>query len=156
MAWRPFHPHPAHGSRNVHCSGPVILHVTFGVYPRRNLLASPEVHAALVDAWRRNGAWAVGYYVIMPDHIHLFCTPGHPEGFSVRHWGGRWKRSAGLALPVLRRAFQQDCWDTRMRSADHFHRKTEYVQQNPVRWGVVADWRQWPYQGTINELLWLA
>ena len=150
-----FHRHPAHSPPRDHANGPVIVHVTFSVYPRRDILAAAAVHAALVAAWRESTAWVVGYYMIMPDHVHLFCAPGYPVGFSVRRWGGRWKRLAGLKLKVLQRAFETDCWDTQMRSADHFRRKAEYAQQNPVRRGLVTDWQQWPFQGTIAEIFWL-
>lgn len=37
-------------------------------------------HIFFVEEWRdahlRHG-WAIGRYVIMPDHVHFFCRPEH-------------------------------------------------------------------------------
>jgi hypothetical protein len=43
---------------------------------RRAILASKEVAAILIDEWRTahiRHVWAIGRYVIMPDHVHFFC-----------------------------------------------------------------------------------
>ncbi|OGV42972.1 MAG: hypothetical protein A2X46_00005 [Lentisphaerae bacterium GWF2_57_35] len=29
--------------------------------------------------WKAADAWWVGYYLLMPDHIHLVCSPHKPE-----------------------------------------------------------------------------
>src|SRR5205809_3852262 len=45
---------------------------------RNTVLARNEVAEILLEEWRgardRHG-WAVGRYVIMPDHVHFFCRP---------------------------------------------------------------------------------
>src|SRR5438309_8617745 len=54
-----------------------IYFITTCIFKRRAILASKEVAAILVDEWRnahdRHG-WAIGRYVIMPDHVHFFCS----------------------------------------------------------------------------------
>jgi hypothetical protein len=47
-----------------------VLHVTICVTGRQKILATPEVQAAFVDAWRNATHWLTGRYVIMPDHVH--------------------------------------------------------------------------------------
>jgi putative transposase len=43
---------------------------------RRAILETKEIATILTDEWRaartRHG-WAIGRYVIMPDHVHFFC-----------------------------------------------------------------------------------
>jgi hypothetical protein len=55
-----------------------IYFVTTCTRNRRSLLVRDEVAAVLINEWRaahdRHG-WAVGRYVIMPDHVHFFCRP---------------------------------------------------------------------------------
>ena len=55
-----------------------IYFVTTCTKNRRLLLGSDEVANILIDEWRtardRHG-WAVGRYVVMPDHVHFFCRP---------------------------------------------------------------------------------
>ena len=50
-----------------------ILHVTACTFQRRRILACEETHNLILDAWTQAPEWTVGRYVIMPDHVHLFC-----------------------------------------------------------------------------------
>jgi REP element-mobilizing transposase RayT len=54
-------------------------------------LADSEVHEALVTSWKRANAWLVGFYLIMPNHIHLFCSP-QDEDCEIEAWIAYWKR----------------------------------------------------------------
>jgi hypothetical protein len=65
-------------------------------------------------------------------------------------WKGQFtRRSARLEW---RR--QSHHWDTRLRRGENYSEKWEYVRQNPVRAGLVADADQWPYQGELSILPW--
>ncbi len=144
--------HPAHG---VHISSdsPTIVFLTVCTKTRKPWLACPEVQTALVDVWKVADAWSVGYYMLMPDHLHLFCSPRNLE-FSLKQWVSHWKRKFScLHLPEAG-AWQRDYWDTRLRRGETYHDKWEYVQQNPVRKGLTKQSQDWPYQGVLNELRW--
>jgi REP element-mobilizing transposase RayT len=71
--------------------------VTFNTYKRQSLLARAEVHAAFctfsIKAQERNVA--VGRYVIMPDHVHLFAA------FPID----------GIALPSWVQSLRQRDWE---------------------------------------------
>jgi putative transposase len=53
-----------------------IYFITTCTVERRAILACKEIATILIDEWRnahdRHG-WAIGRYVIMPDHMHFFC-----------------------------------------------------------------------------------
>jgi putative transposase len=134
----------------------VILHVTVCTADRRAILATDTVHDALRMAWNVAGAWVVGYYLVMPDHIHLFCAPAHHTPPAVKAWAKYWKRLASQAAPALHGHWLPDCWDTQMRSQEHYMRKLEYVAQNPVRKGLVEQSDEWPYQGKMGDLIWIS
>jgi putative transposase len=89
---------------------------------------------------------AVGRYVIMPDHVHLFVC-GHTE-FVLSQWVGGLKRAISVALGA-RRLWQPGFFDHILRSDDSYSEKWEYVHDNPVRAGLVEDADDWPYQGEI-------
>ena len=57
---------------------PPLYFVTFNTHMRRPLLDSPAVHDAFGAYCRRAPEHyiAVGRYVIMPDHVHLFIRFG--------------------------------------------------------------------------------
>jgi putative transposase len=148
--------HPAHMAPVDKHNRPTILHVTVVVRDARPVLCSDVIHRTLRDCWLAASQWVVGSYVIMPEHVHLFCAPGcvHPE--AVRRWCGFWKRTAARRCQLLKGAWLPDCWDTQIRNGDHYSRKLEYVRDNPVRRRLVAHWEEWPYRGTLNDLMWLS
>jgi hypothetical protein len=70
---------------------PVIIYLTVCSQDRKSIFAFEDSAAVIVDAWQRANSWLVGRYVIMPDHIHLFCAP---NGFRTRplgQWAKYWK-----------------------------------------------------------------
>ena len=146
--------HPAHPSPLQKHNCPVIIFLTVCLNPRLNILNNTEAHEALRAAWKQAGEWVVGYYLIMPDHIHLFCSPTNIENTNFRKWVTFWKRLVSKKYPAVSGMWQNDCWDTQMRSGEHWIQKAEYVRNNPIRYGLVKDSKEWPYQGAISELWW--
>ncbi|CAN5784749.1 hypothetical protein BH20VER1_BH20VER1_05380 [soil metagenome] len=70
--------------------------VTFCTYRRRKLLATAEVHDAFSSFAERAATEhniAVGRYVIMPDHVHLFVR-GDAE-FALTRWISLLKQCLG-------------------------------------------------------------
>ena len=151
-----FGSHPVHSPPHQRHHQPVVVLVTVCTRERQPLLANPVAMQALYAAWQQTTTWRVGSYVVMPDHVHLFCSPVMMAEEAVQAWVGYWKRLVGHASPTLARVFQKDCWDTQMRSAEHYGRKLDYVRNNPVRKGLVALWPDWPYQGTLNTFNWIS
>ena len=159
---------PAHVPPVERHDRPVILFVTLTVQPRGNYLASDLFHAVFLDACRDADAWLVGRYVIMPDHVHLFCAPAQCPTVDVRRWTQYLKERItkrlvaerlGAASPSKAEAarnwrWQPDCWDTQMRNGEHYHEKWLYVRENPVRSGLVEIADQWAFQGELNVLRW--
>src|SRR4051794_34267670 len=62
----------------------VIIFLTVCTKARRPLLATEAASALLVEAWSAADFWIIGRYVILPDHVHLFCAPNTfpPQPFS--------------------------------------------------------------------------
>src|SRR5205823_9266444 len=131
----------------------IIVFLTVCTKDRKAILASSESHALLIDAWRRAKMWQVGRYVIMPDHIHLFCAPAKSETQPLLHWVKYWKSSAArnwiesADSPVWQRHF----WDTQLRRSESYDQKWQYVVENPVRAGLVARSEDWSFQGGVER-----
>jgi len=113
------------------------------------------MHAALLDTWRDAAHWLIGRYVLLPDHIHLFCSPGTippmPLGNWVKFWKGRVAKHLGCGSEAL---WQKNFWDTQLRRGESYRAKWEYVRKNPVRHQLVSRVEDWPYQGELNQLRW--
>ena len=159
---------PAHVPPVERHNTPVVLFVTLTVQPRGDHLASDLFHAVFLEACRDADEWLVGRYVIMPDHVHLFCAPARWPPVGIRRWTQCLKERItkrlgagriGTAAPSRDETtqgwhWQSDCWDTQIRNGEHYHEKWLYVRDNPVRSGHVDSAEQWAYQGELNVLRW--
>ncbi len=113
------------------------------------------MHLLLRETWKAADHWLVGRYVIMPDHVHLFCAPGDIATRPLANWVRYWKAAISKATESAAGAlWQTDFWDTQLRKNDRYAAKWEYVRNNPVRAGLVTKTEEWPYQGEINLLHW--
>lgn len=110
------------------------------------------MHDRLRDSWSQAATWLVGRYVIMPDHIHLFCAPGTYPPESLQTWISYWKRL--VAFSAGGSFWQKNFWDTQLRRQESYTTKWNYVKNNPVRAGLVNRTEDWPYQGELNLLRW--
>ena len=144
--------HPAQGVR-IFRGQPTIVFATVCSRDRRPNLANATMHEALLNAWREANAWLIGFYLIMPDHLHLFCTP-MDENYSIERWITFWKRRVRHHLGAKAPTFQPHGFHHRLRRDENYHDKWEYVRMNPVRAGLVQNANDWPYQGILNELRW--
>jgi REP element-mobilizing transposase RayT len=135
---------------------PNIVFVTVCTKNRKPILAFDDVHAILLDAWRAHGAWQIGRYVIMPDHIHLFCAPSMHEHPALVRWISAWKAQVTKVWPrpLERPVWQRSFWDRQLRRGESYSAKWEYVCGNPVRHGLVESAGAWPFQGEMELLKW--
>jgi putative transposase len=73
---------------------PPLYFVTFNTHQRRNLLANSAVHHALIkfaERGRPRGI-AIGRYVVMPNHVHLFVRGGLVIDATEWRWQGEIER----------------------------------------------------------------
>ena len=132
---------------------PPLFFVTFCARDRSPRLATPQADAALRDYGARGlelGAAALGRYVIMPDHVHLFVQGG--SEFVLGRWVKGLKAAMHRALQARRELWQPGFWDHLIRNGESYSLKWAYVRENPVRAGLVASPEDWPFQGEIVSL----
>ncbi len=148
----PIRKKPAHIPPRGQGNRPVIVFLTLCSKDRRPLLANAAAHEAIRFSWSMADHWLVGRYVILPDHLHLFCAPTR-QSASLAQWIRFWKSMAArkTGQPGL---WQQDFWDTQLRAGERYEEKWHYVRHNPVRHGLVSKPEEWPYQGELNVLAW--
>lgn len=131
--------------------------VTFNTHQRLPLLACAEVHDEFQKFCMRAFAEfhvAVGRYVVMPDHVHLFVAMPR-EGLRLENWVQSLRSVIGkrlLALGHPKPHWQEGFFDHVLRSYESYAQKWEYVRLNPVRAGLCARPEEWPFQGEIVEL----
>ena len=130
-----------------------LFFVTFCSHQRRNILATNSVNAAFLEFGRRAHEIqnvAIGRYVIMPDHAHLFVCG--PDDFELGRWIGILKQRLGKAVASTKQSrpiWQRGFFDHILRSNESYGQKWNYFRENPVRAGLVEKAEDWPYQGEI-------
>ena len=132
---------------------PSIVFVTVCTEKRTPWLAQAACHTALGEAWETADAWLVGRYVVMPDHIHLFASPGMKDA-TIERWVQFWKSLVSRNLAGRAKGWQKGCWHHRLRRGESYEAKWRYVVDNPVRAGLVQDAQEWPFQGELQVLRW--
>jgi len=128
---------------------PPLYFVTFNTHHRKKLLANARVHARFVEfavAGAERGT-AIGRYVIMPDHVHLFAR-GSRE-YPLMQWMRLLKRSLSRAIAAPPPHWQKGFFDHLIRRSESYSEKWEYVRQNPARAGLVENPDEWRWQGEV-------
>lgn len=130
--------------------------VTFNTYKRQSFLARPEVNETfrIFCSNARERDVAVGRYVIMPDHVHLF-TAFPIEGITLSDWVQSLRTVIGkslLRVGIQKPHWQEGFFDHVLRSHESYSQKWEYVRMNPVRAHLSKTPEEWPYQGEIVRI----
>jgi len=142
---------PPHLENSVRMT-PLVL-VTVCTAERKPILTCADIHDLLQDVWRNATAWLVGDYILMPDHLHLFCVQGD-EGITLQQWSTYWKSLASRRWPRRHEhpIWQRHFWDRQLRSDESYEERWYYVRQNAVRHGLVITPEQWEFQGRIFNI----
>jgi putative transposase len=124
---------------------------------RRQAVLVPELAEAVISALRSTAElnrWAVGRFVVMPDHVHFFCRDvgsarslsdfiGGFKQLSTRNaWTAGWDG----------KLWQAEFFDHLLRSGESYEQKWNYVRHNPVRAGLCASPDDWAHQGEIARI----
>ena len=83
----------------------------------------------------------------MPNHVHVLLTilPEHPLGTIVSSWKRFTAREANIKLGRSGAFWQTEYWDRFIRNDAHFSATEDYIDNNPVKAGLVSEPRLWPY-----------
>ena len=130
-----------------------LFFITFCTHRRKSLLATAAVNTALEQfvrhAYETYGI-AVGRYVIVPEHGHLFVR--RSADFRLGRWIGTLKQALAKVINGRRSAgpiWQRGFFDHVLRSDESYGQKWNYIRDNPVRAGLVTKADDWPYAGEI-------
>jgi REP element-mobilizing transposase RayT len=108
-----------------------------------NVLATDDVAPLLIKSVAHKHAfraWFMRLFVVMPDHVHALVAipPTGSLGAEVASWKRFTAKSTGVA-------WQDGCFEHRLRPEEGFDAKSRYIRENPVRAGLVRDASEWPW-----------
>jgi REP element-mobilizing transposase RayT len=92
-------------------------------------------------------------WVVMSNHVHAIFQPRDDMADIMRWLKGR---TARVANRILGRAgmpfWQEESFDHWVRSAEELAGLVEYVENNPVKAGLVSAKRLWPWSSASQKL----
>ena len=107
-------------------------------------LRQPELAEMVVEAIHFNadtlGHYRLHAFVVIPNHGHLLITPTLPLLKITKSLKGITARRGNAVLGLIGRPFwQEESYDHEVRREGGFERIRAYIENNPVRAGLVRD-----------------
>ncbi|HKQ48498.1 MAG TPA: transposase [Phycisphaerae bacterium] len=93
-------------------------------------------------------------FCLMPDHLHTLLSPGD-SGCPLAQWLDAFKSFTGhefVKLGGVPPLWQRSCYDHVCRDGETAENVMRYIVNNPVRKGLVEDWRDWPWTRVFIEI----
>ena len=128
--------------------------VTIAVQSRQpvflNHALSEECVVTLKEQANHDGVSVIAY-CFMPDHAHLLLQIDGAKGVVgfVRAFKGRTTRLA-WSHGVDRILWQRSFYDHLLRESEDVSKHIRYILENPIRRGLVENWRDYPFSGSLT------
>ena len=86
-------------------------------------------------------------WVIMPNHVHLLCTPsaGHDLAEIMHSLKSYTSNEANKMLGRKGRFWQKEYFDRYLRNGRHFAKVLAYIENNPVKARLCERAEDWPF-----------
>lgn len=85
-------------------------------------------------------------WVVMPNHLHILIEMWNPLGVVLRNWKSYTGSEANKILGTTGGAFwQADYFDRYIRDQEHYRKVVRYIENNPVKAGLVREPSHWPW-----------
>ena len=123
----------------------IIYFVTLCVDERRKVLANERTFEAIKRTILQLKRWQTLACMIMPEHTHWIVAPREDRDLSIADFSNGLKRILRKELGSQSWKWQRGCFDRLLRSDENLSSKWIYVQDNPVRAGLVQKSEDWPF-----------
>jgi len=127
-----------------------VYFVTSSCHNRNSLFNSSQLAQIVISEFDRcavEGICRNLAYVVMPDHIHWLLQIRRENRLEdiVQKLKGRSARKINLRRATQSRVWQPGFHDRTLRSEGNIEGAATYLIHNPVRAGLVKDYRDYPY-----------
>ncbi len=98
------------------------------------------------------GHYNLHAFVVMPNHVHVLLTPRVPPSRLLKSLKGFTAREANRTLGQTGKPFwQRESYDHWVRSQAEFQRILAYIENNPVKAGLVTQAWDYPWSSASAE-----
>jgi REP element-mobilizing transposase RayT len=93
-------------------------------------------------------------WVVMPNHVHVLVEQieGWPLAAVVQGWKSVSARAIGFLNATKGSIWAADYFDRFIRDAEHFTNTVCYIEENPVKAGLVGNAQDWPFSSRGRPL----
>jgi len=138
-------------------TGNIIISFTLCIKGRKELFCNPNVfnklESILKEQLKAYNCRAY-IYLFMPDHVHLLLG-GNDENSDIKKCLDSFKQKSGFWLyknfPEYK--WQKDYYDHILRKNEDLAVQMKYILNNPVRAGIVDNWKEYKMRGSTNHNL---
>jgi putative transposase len=138
--------------------GSHVFFLTLCTADKKPLFKDAEIARLIIDEMelrRKRNEIILFCFCIMPDHIHMLLSlsKGYQKG--LINWVSAFKR---YPARVIKRSYgveqlwQKNFYDHVIRKDESLIKVAEYIINNPVRKGIVTEWKEYPYSRMIDPL----
>ena len=119
-------------------------------------LKDPRVAAVVIDSLRfaegELRLFEIGAWVLMSNHVHVVVFPHAPLWRITKAIKGFTAHEANRILGRTGQPFwQHESFDRWVRDRRELQRSVRYVEENPVRAGLVGSAEQWPWSSASQK-----
>jgi len=137
-------------------SGDEIIHVTIRADSGTPFTeeATAKLVCENVEHYCRKLRFRLFGFCVMPDHLHVLLSP-NAAGHALEDWLKAFKSYTTNRYQknhTVKRLWQRSAHDHVCRSCESAEAVLRYIAENPVRKGLVKDWRHWPWTKTYIEI----
>jgi len=113
-------------------------------YLKDSAVAAMVQNALLFHDQRK---YRLSAWTIMPNHIHLLCTPaaGHHLAEIMHSLKSYTSNEANKMIARKGRFWQKEYFDRYIRNARHFTKVSAYIENNPVKARLCERAEDWPF-----------
>ena len=112
------------------------------------LLRQPEIAAVVEENFLRfdDDRYRLLAWVIMPNHVHVLVEIlAMPMSLVVKNWKSYTAKIINRRLGRTGEFWQEDYFDRYIRDEAHLKKTVRYIENNPVKAGLVKFAPEWPF-----------
>jgi putative transposase len=134
--------------------GRISVSFTLCIKNRLPLFANADIVSTFVEILEEVAAkysCVIPAYCFMPDHVHLIVSGNEDDADNLKFLTA-FKQKTGfwMSRNHIEARWQKDFFDHVIRKDENLSALIAYILDNPVRKGLVADWRDYPFKGSIG------
>jgi len=132
--------------------GNKIITFTLCIVDRKNVFINYKIFSTmekfLLNSLKKFNCLSL-VHLFMPDHCHI-TIEGCSEGADLWKCIVNFKQYSGFWLAKNNIKWQKDFYDHILRKEEDIKKHVMYILNNPVRKGIVENWKNYPYKGSTK------